>query len=78
MLLYLAALSAVAYTLWSVLLKHNPVSRIAVYMFLQPVFGVMLSLILYPETQAPLLRYGAALALVCLSIVVVGKGQRKD
>ena len=77
-LLYLAALSAVAYTLWSVLLKHNPVSRIAVYMFLQPVFGVMLSLILYPETQAPLLRYGAALALVCLSIVVVGKGQRKD
>jgi len=77
-LLYLAALSAVAYTLWSVLLKHNPVSRIAVFMFLQPVFGVMLSLILYPETQAPLLRYAAALALVCLSIVVVGKGQSKD
>mgnify|MGYP003304977487 CR=1 FL=1 len=65
-------------TLWSVLLKHNPVSRIAVYMFLQPVFGVMLSLILYPETQTPLLRYGAALVLVCLSIVVVGKGQHKD
>lgn len=77
-LLYLASLSAVAYTLWSVLLKHNPVSRIAVYMFLQPVFGVMLSLILYPETQTPLLRYGAALVLVCLSIVVVGKGQQKD
>ena len=77
-LLYLALLSAVAYTVWSLLLKVNPVSRIAVYMFLQPVFGVMLSLILYPETQAPLLRYGAALALVCLSIVVVGKGQRKD
>ena len=74
-LLYLAALSAVAYTLWSVLLKHNPVSRIAVFMFLQPIFGVMLSLILYPETQVPLLRYGAALILVCLSIVVVGRGQ---
>lgn len=77
-LLYLAALSAVAYTLWSVLLKYNPVSRIAVYMFLQPIFGVLLSLILYPETQTPLLRSGVALALVCLSIVVVGRGQHKD
>ena len=77
-LLYLAALSAVAYTLWSVLLKHNPVSRIAVFMFLQPIFGVMLSLILYPETQTPFVRYGAALVLVCLSIVIVGKGQQKD
>ena len=77
-LLYLASLSAVAYTLWSMLLKHHPGSRIAVYMFLQPVFGVMLSLNLYPETQTPLLRYGTALVLVCLSIVVVGKGQQKD
>lgn len=76
-LLYLAALSAVAYTLWSVLLKHNPVSKIAVFMFLQPIFGVLLSLILYPETQVPLLRYSAALMLVCLSIVIVGKGQQK-
>lgn len=76
-LLYLAALSAVAYTLWSVLLKHNPVSKIAVFMFLQPIFGVLLSLILYPETQVPLLRYSAALVLVCLSIVIVGKGQQK-
>ena len=76
-LLYLAALSAVAYTLWSVLLKHNPVSKIAVFMFLQPIFGVLLSLILYRETQVPLLRYGAALALVCLSIVVVGRGQQE-
>lgn len=76
-LLYLAALSAVAYTLWSVLLKHNPVSKIAVFMFLQPIFGVLLSLILYPETQVPLLRYSAALVLVCLSIVIVGRGQQK-
>lgn len=75
-LLYLAALSAVAYTLWSVLLKYNPVSRIAPFMFLQPIFGVMLSLILYGGSELPLLRYGAALVLVCLSIVIVGKGQQ--
>ena len=75
-LLYLAALSAIAYTVWSVLLKFNPVSRIAPFMFLQPIFGVLLSLMLYGGENLPLVRYGAALALVCLSIVVVGKGQQ--
>lgn len=75
-LLYLAALSAVAYTVWSVLLKHNPVSRIAPFMFLQPIFGVLLSLLLYGGEDLPLLRYGAALALVCASIVIIGRGQR--
>lgn len=77
-LLYLALLSAVAYTVWSLLLKVNPVSRIAVYMFLQPVFGVLLSLILYGSSDVPLLRYALALLLVCLSIVIVGKGQRAE
>lgn len=76
-LLYLAALSAVAYTVWALLLKYNPVSRIAPYMFLQPIFGVMLSLLLYGGKNVPLLRYGAALVLVCLSIVMIGKGQRE-
>ncbi len=78
-LLYLAALSAVAYTLWAVLLKVNPVSHVAVYMFLQPIFGVMLSLLLVDSAaNVPLLRYGAALVLVCASILIVGRGQRED
>ena len=76
-LLYLACLSAIAYTVWAVLLKYNPVSRIAPYMFLQPIFGVLLSLMLYGGENVPLLRYGAALTLVCLSIVIVGKGQQE-
>ena len=76
-LLYLAALSAVAYTVWALLLKYNPVSRIAPYMFLQPLFGVLLSLLLYGGENVPLLRYGAALVLVCLSIVIIGKGQQE-
>ena len=75
-LLYLAALSAVAYTVWSVLLKFNPVSRIAPFMFLQPIFGVLLSLILYGGSDLPLLRYAVALMLVCLSIVIVSRGQQ--
>ena len=78
-LLYLAALSATAYSLWAILLKVNPVSRVAVYTFLQPIFGVLLSLLLVDAgADVPLARYGAALALVCLSIVVVGRGQREE
>ena len=75
-LVYLAALSAVAYTLWSVLLKYNPVSRIAPFMFLQPIFGVLLSLLFYGGETGTLPKYAAALTLVCLSIVTISRGQK--
>lgn len=75
-LLYLAMLSAVAYTLWAVLLRVNPVSRVAVFMFLQPVFGVLLSILLVDGTQnVPLARYGVALVSVCLSIAIINRSQ---
>ena len=78
-LLYLALLSAVAYSLWAVLLRVNPVSRVAVYTFLQPIFGVFLSLTLVDRgSEAPLLRYAAALVLICVSIAVVNRGQRQE
>jgi len=77
-LLYLGFLSATAYTLWAVLLNHNPVSSVTVYSFLQPIFGVMLSLVLVPgDGPVPLLRYGAALLLVSVGIVIVVRGQRE-
>ena len=74
---YLAMLSAVAYTLWALLLSSNPVSRVAVYSFLQPLFGVALGVLLGTAKDVPYLRYGAALVLVCLSIVIVVRGQRE-
>ena len=78
-LLYLGLLSAVAYSLWAVLLRANPVSRVAVYTFLQPIFGVILSLLLVDRnSDAPLLRYAVALALICVSIAVVNRGQRME
>ena len=43
LLLYMAFISVYAYTLWSLLLARNPVSRIAVFGFSNPVFGVLLS-----------------------------------
>ena len=78
-LLYLAMLSAVAYSIWAVLLRVNPVSRVAVYTFLQPIFGVFLSLTLVDRgSEAPLLRYAAALVMICVSIAVVNRGQRQE
>ena len=77
-LTYLGALSAIAYTLWAVLLNHNPVSSVTVYTFLQPIFGVMLSLLLVPsDGPVPLARYAAALLLVSAGIVIVVRGQRE-
>lgn len=67
LLLYLAALSAIAFSLWSVLLKFNRVSRVAVYNFLIPVFGAGLSAAFLGETLLEW-KYLAALAMVCLGI----------
>jgi drug/metabolite transporter (DMT)-like permease len=71
-LIYLAMLSAVAYTLWSVLLKYNPVSRVAVWGFTNPMFGVLLSMVFLSEPQqTPPAQLAAALLLVCLGIYTV-------
>ncbi|MBP3892471.1 MAG: DMT family transporter [Atopobiaceae bacterium] len=68
-LLYLAALSAIAYSLWSLLLKHNPVSRVAMYEFLIPVFGVLFSVLFLGER----LQGGqAVITAVALALIVVG------
>ena len=77
-LLYLSGVSAVAYTVWSVLLKYNPVSRIAPFMFLQPLFGVVLSLVFDPNAKVAYLQCGMALVLVCASIVIIGRAQGKE
>ena len=80
MLLYLGCISAVAYSLWGILLKYNPVSRVTVFSFMTPVFGVLLSAALLRETNTP---HGAvcaaALVLVCIGICLVNRaGAPKD
>ena len=77
MLLYLAFVSAAAYTVWSLLLKHNPVSRVAVYGFMNPVFGVILSAWLLAEhDQAFGAKTAVALLLVCVGIYAVNRPER--
>ncbi|WP_455137909.1 DMT family transporter [Thermophilibacter sp.] len=74
LLAYLGFISAAAYSLWSLALALHPVSRVAVFGFMNPVFGVLLSALLLGETDvvSPLVAM-AALALVSVGIVVVNR-----
>lgn len=69
-LCYLVLLSATAFTLWTVLLKYNNVSKMGVYNFLIPVFGVLLSAIFLGENPWSIQIIGA-LAMVCTGIFIV-------
>lgn len=72
MLTYLALISAVAYSLWTVLLKYNSVSKVSVYGFMNPVWGVVLSTLLLDEGKGIFsLPSFMALILVCIGIVIV-------
>ena len=74
MLLYLGFLSAAAYSLWALLLQRHPVSRITIYSFANPVFGVILSAwILGEGKQLDLPRCILALLLVGLGIWIVNR-----
>ena len=74
LLLYMALISAVAYSVWGILLKYNPVSRVTIFNFLTPLFGVLLSAIFLGEVdQALQLNKLLALILVCVGIYVVNR-----
>ncbi|WP_409267248.1 DMT family transporter [Massilia sp. BHUDP2] len=73
LLLYLAALSAVAFTLWSLLLKHNPVGLVSMFAFLVPLFGAALSGIWLDEDVLTWTNL-AALVLVCGGVLLVTRG----
>ena len=70
--LYLALVSAVAYTLWSVLLAYNDVSKVAIFGFVNPLCSVILSALVLGEIkQAFNIGSLIALALVCVGIYIV-------
>lgn len=72
MLIYLAFVSAAAYTIWGALLKRHPVSRVLVFGSMTPVFGVLLSAwFLREQDQAFGWKGIAALICVCAGIFVV-------
>jgi drug/metabolite transporter (DMT)-like permease len=70
--------SAVAFSLTSLLMKYNPVSRVSIYAFLNPVFGVLLSILILGESGQNFgLRGLLALCLVCAGVFTVNYSKTK-
>ncbi len=77
-LLYMGFISAGAYTLWGVLLKYNPVSRVAIFGFMNPVMGVLLSAWLLGENNEAFSITGVvSLLLVAAGILIVNIAPKK-
>jgi drug/metabolite transporter (DMT)-like permease len=72
LLSYMILLSSVAFTLWSLLLKHNKVGSVSVFIFLTPIFGAILSAIFLGENILEV-KNVFALLLVCFGIWLVNK-----
>lgn len=77
-LIYLAFLSAIAYSLWGVLLKYNPVSRVTIFSFMIPVFGVILSKLMLSEaSNVTPLNLIITLILICTGILLLNYNKNK-
>lgn len=74
LLIYMGFISAAAYSLWSLALANNPASKVAVFGFMNPVFGAILSAVFLGEAGVidPALAV-VALVLVSAGIVVVNR-----
>lgn len=79
MLVYLAFISAFAFTLQGYLMKYNPISRVAVFKSANPLFGAVFSAIILDEGDDLLSAFTLiAVVCVCLGIFIINKfGERK-
>ena len=73
---YLAFLSAAAFSIWGILLKRNDISKVSVYKFSIPLFGVLLSTLMLEE-QGNLFSVSILIPLVLISFGVVIVNQKE-
>ena len=78
LLLWLAMVSAVAYSLWSILLKYNPVTRVAIFGFTNPIFGAFLSALFLGESDFLGVSAIVSLVLVSIGICMVNMTGKED
>lgn len=76
LLVYMSFLSAAAYSLWGMLLKYNPVSRITVFGFTTQIFGVLFSALFLREGSNFGWQSLIALILVSAGIIMVNRKQK--
>lgn len=74
--LYLAFVSAAAFTLWTALLVYHEAGRILVYNLLIPVFGAMWSLIILGERQILDPMYLLSIVLIAAGIIMVNYNKK--
>ncbi|MBS7526296.1 DMT family transporter [Fusibacter paucivorans] len=73
---YLSGVSAIAYVIWSLLLKAYPVSSVAVFGFTTPIFGVIFSDILLAEAGIfDTTAVWIALLLIAIGIMIVNRSE---
>lgn len=73
---YLIVLSCLAVTIWSILLKYNDPSQIAVFHLLTPIFGTLFSSVVLHEKTFNVQNL-AALGMVCFGIFLVNFSKSK-
>ncbi|SDB55773.1 Permease of the drug/metabolite transporter (DMT) superfamily [Pseudobutyrivibrio sp. YE44] len=73
LIVYMALISSVAYSIWGILLKYNPVSSVTIYGFTNPIFGALLSALFLSEWKKITVQYLIALVLVSAGIYVVNR-----
>ncbi|OZM58346.1 EamA family transporter [Lottiidibacillus patelloidae] len=76
LLFYLALLSAVGFILWNNIMKYNKVGKVSIFLFLIPVFGVLLSNILLHEPVHFFVLIG--LVFVASGIVIVNRKEKRS
>lgn len=67
---YLALLSALAFSLWSQILKYHPVGKISVFTFIVPIAGTLFSALVLGEDIMHI-KYPISLILVTLGIYTI-------
>ena len=79
-LVYLGFLSAIAYSLWGLILKFNSVSRVSVFNFTTPIFGTVMTMIIFPGENSTLspINIVVTLALVSTGILLLNYKPKSD
>jgi drug/metabolite transporter (DMT)-like permease len=68
--IYLALISAVAFSLWFVLITHVAVQKLSAYRLLIPVIGVGMSALILPQEKLTLpFLFGGILVLICIQLM---------
>lgn len=77
LLIYSAALSAIAFVTWYYLINHYTPSSVTIHIFLLPVFGSMISATLFVDEFFSVALI-ISLMLMCFSIILVNKKATKE